>query len=249
MILQFAASSPTETAPRLWRSSSPLLYFILLLSGALHAKADAFRALAIACDLPDGLHLTIDERPIPVRYPTGKVSNLSAFQPGTYTIKAQSLGCLPYNRPHSIDEGKIHTWFFFTLPIDPQELEEMEAEKIEAPEIQNGQAAEDKIRPTHTLNLYDFTTPTKITKPATVLLDLTGTPGGISLFLDRIPVQISSLNPLRSAPRPPGSILELRESTPNEKPFFSQKIGPGNHAIVAIFRKRSGQLAAVIKTL
>ena len=44
----------------------------------------------------------------------------------------------------------------------------MEAEKIEAPEIQNGQAAEDKIRPTHTLNLYDFTTPTKITKPATV---------------------------------------------------------------------------------
>lgn len=205
-------------------------------------SARSFRALAIACDLPDGLRLTINGQPVPTRYPTGKVTNLSAFLPGTYSITAESPGCLPLRQQLVIQSGKIHTWVFYTTHITVGDGNQKTASPTATGANENSPTA-------HTIMVRDLTAPAKINQPATALIDLTGTEGGISLLLNRHPVSLTPIQPKILPARIPGTTLELAEPGHSRSPFFSQKVDPGNHALVAIFRMRNGQLSAVMKTL
>lgn len=208
-----------------------------------HPPADrCFRALVIACDLPEGLQLTIDDRRVPVTYSSSKVTNLSAFRPGSYMVEASAPGCLPLRQQLVLKAGRIHTWVFYTVP-----------HPVNGASPPADTAASDptagKSAPTRALMLRDLSTPTHITEPATVVINLTGPGDSLNLLLDGQPIKLPPMLPTAFPARKPGATLEIAEREQPARPFFTQQVHPGNHAIVAIFRRLDGQLSAIMKTL
>ncbi len=202
----------------------------------------SFRVIVVACDLPDGLRLTINQQPVPTLYRTGKVTDLSVFKPGTYSIKADSPGCLPCHQKLTIEPGMIQTWIFFVEPVTEEEINALVVSR-------DTDDPREHSLPTRALKIRNLTAPTKITKPATALIDLTGAENGITLLLDRQTVHLQPALPKMFPARNPGAFLELAEKGSAAAPFFTQRIQPGNHAIVAIFRLLNGRLTAAMKTL